>query len=392
MLHAHGAPGHREETVAATALQPTHGSSHLPALDGLRGVAILLVVLHHFAFYGGFQPAGPVDRLVGAVAYAGWTGVDLFFVLSGFLITRILYTADREKHYFRNFYARRVLRIFPLYYATLAFFFLVGPSLGVPSRGPIADQAWYWTYAVNVRIATAGWPKINELAHFWSLAIEEQFYLVWPLLIFFLGRASLIRLCVVMIGASLAVRLWLAVDGQSLAAFVLAQARLDSLAAGALLALLASENGGLRPWRRTAGLVAGTALALLAALAFREGGLWTEDALTISIGLTLLAILFASMVTLTLTAPASGNFARFMTSVPMQSLGRYSYGLYVLHHPIAIGMSRFMNVADVPTLFGSSVPALGVYVLVGGGISFAAAALSWHAFERHFLRLKERFR
>jgi peptidoglycan/LPS O-acetylase OafA/YrhL len=372
-----------------TAGASTH---HIPALDGLRGVAILLVVLHHFSFYGGYRPLGPIDEFVGALANAGWSGVDLFFVLSGFLITRILYASDRERHYFRNFYARRILRIFPLYYATLAFFFLLEPTVGLVSREPIPNQQWYWSYTLNVLIAREGWPAVNDLAHFWSLAIEEQFYLFWPLLVFYLGRSSLIRLCTILIAVSLATRIWLAVDGHSLAAYVLVQARLDSLGVGAMLALLAVESGGLQPWRRTAGLLASIAAIALAAIAIRERGLWTDDMLTISVGLTLLAVLFASLLTLAVTAPASGALMPILSSQAMTSLGRYSYGLYVLHHPIALGMSRFMHVDDVPTIFGSNLPALGAYVLLGGGISLAAAALSWHSFESRFLRLKERFR
>jgi peptidoglycan/LPS O-acetylase OafA/YrhL len=378
------------------------GPSHIPALDGLRGVAILLVLLHHFAFYGDFEPRTTFEKIVSMLLAAGWSGVDLFFVLSGFLITRILYRADRGRHYFRNFYLRRTLRIFPVYYATLALFFIVAPvvswSIGAlpavldgPYRTLLSDQGWYWSYLVNIQIALHGWPEINVLAHFWSLAVEEQFYLVWPLVVFCLYRSTLIRLCAILIVLSLAFRVHLAWTGDILAAYVLAPARLDALAIGALLALVACGPGGLAPWRRVATAVAGASAAALFVVAVLRRGLWTEDPLTITLGLTLLASLFGSALVLAVTSPAGSWLARTLTGRPLVAIGRYSYGIYVFHHFIALGMAQLFTVGDLPLVAGSRLPALAIYLLIGGGLSLAVAALSWHAFELRFLRLKERF-
>jgi peptidoglycan/LPS O-acetylase OafA/YrhL len=161
-----------------------------PRLDGVRGIAILLVLVYHLTLYGGMAPNGPfLDRL-----WRTWTlplglGVDLFFVLSGFLITGILLDTKDGPDYFRNFYARRFLRIFPLYYATLAATFLLIPAVRL-------DAVWYWTYLINYRFADVGWPRVAYLGHFWTLAVEEQFYLVWPALVFFVPRRVLPWLCV----------------------------------------------------------------------------------------------------------------------------------------------------------------------------------------------------
>ena len=143
--------------------QPLHHTfipgTYIPALDGIRGIAILLVMLHHFTIYGGMQPTATADKLFYLVASAGWCGVDLFFVLSGFLITGILFDTKESSHFFRNFYMRRCLRIFPLYYGSLAVVFIVLPwfmPLGWRFHQLLTEQGWYWVYLSNVLIAAKG--------------------------------------------------------------------------------------------------------------------------------------------------------------------------------------------------------------------------------------------
>ena len=168
----------------------------IPALDGLRGIAIILVMLHHFTYY---RPTSGIDALIGSVLFFGWTGVDLFFVLSGFLITGILLDTRGSERYFTSFYARRTLRIFPLYYLVLFLAFVVLPKF--PAVHPVlAGQAdvppqWpYWLYLTNFSIADRGWVH-GWVDVAWSLAIEEQFYLVWPLVIWLCPPRLVAWLC-----------------------------------------------------------------------------------------------------------------------------------------------------------------------------------------------------
>src|SRR3984885_7746101 len=153
------------------------GSRQIPALDGIRGLAIIWVVLHNATGIPLTLPASRWLHLFPLLASRGWIGVQLFFALSGFLITAGLLDSQRTAHYFRNFYAKRALRILPLYYAVLFALLVVLPHLITPrSHYSHEDQAALWLFVLN-------WTNLQPygFGHFWSLAVEEQFYLFWPL-------------------------------------------------------------------------------------------------------------------------------------------------------------------------------------------------------------------
>ena len=152
---------------------------HVPAADGVRGLAILVVLIHNAAWINA-GTGSFLLKLTLAITSTGWVGVQLFFVLSGYLITGILVDALGSPRYFRHFYIRRTLRIFPLYYAALLVALFVVPQVAqVPAWAAAArqNQWWYWSYLSNWGAPFGH--GIAGLPHFWSLAVEEQFYLCW---------------------------------------------------------------------------------------------------------------------------------------------------------------------------------------------------------------------
>jgi peptidoglycan/LPS O-acetylase OafA/YrhL len=362
---------------------------HWPALDGLRGTAILAVLICHYS------ALLPKSASWTGVLQNGWAGVDLFFVLSGFLITDILFDAKGTRHYFRNFYARRVLRIFPLYYGFLAALLLVLLFSGMAewSRQLRAAQPWLWTYTVNFWIpAQTKWNDGSDsIMPLWSLSVEEQFYLVWPLVVFCFSLRALIRICMgIMVGALL-LRLILAAHGTSwFALYTWTPTRADSLAAGALLALLMQPPDAARKLRKIAGygaVIAGL-LLLLACPGFDPTRHpWLRDFLY-----SLLAIFFAVILFWSID-PGSlrGLPMRFYERQILRIIGRYSYGIYVLHLPLMY-LSRAAlvrwHVYDPERT--SWATALGLIVLNVMLTSFAAA-VSYHFYEKQFLKLKQWF-
>ena len=169
------------QPMTAAASDANRRNAHVPELDGVRGLAILMVLLYHFRH--GYPPM--LRELDKKILGLGWSGVDLFFVLSGFLISGILLDTMEARNYYWSFYGRRILRIFPLYLIAVFGYFQVLVPLAAHFRHPTLSGAsreiWFWLHASNFPAAEAY--KEKFLPHFWSLSVEEQFYLMWPLLI-----------------------------------------------------------------------------------------------------------------------------------------------------------------------------------------------------------------
>ena len=365
---------------------------HIPALDGIRGLAILAVMVYHTFIFGGMPFDSAADRAVFAIAGTGWAGVDLFFVLSGFLITGILYDARGSDGYFRVFYARRTLRIFPLYYGALALYFLVLPA-AFPSQAAVANtggQLWFWSYLSNVETAIHGWGATSAYVdHFWSLAVEEQFYLVWPLVIFHLSRRATLRLCAALCVGSLLFRAWLVQHDAGTAAFVLMPARVDALAIGAALALSVRGPQGTRVIVRYAKPVLATCLLLVAGIWILRGGFSKNDPVVAVVGFSLTALVSGGFLGLAITAAPTTRLARSLYAPSLRSLGKYSYALYLFHQPLALVLPALgISAGILPSVAGSSLPGQLLYGTVVIALSFAAALASWHLYEKHFLKLK----
>ncbi|HEY9479474.1 MAG TPA: acyltransferase [Gemmatimonadaceae bacterium] len=387
----------REDSTGETSPSAFTGlGGHLPVLDGLRGLAILLVLMNNL--YPG-NPDRYVDRIVYLVSNIGWSGVDLFFVLSGFLITGILYDTRGAQHYFRNFYARRFLRIFPLAYGYLALIFLVVAHIAsMPATEAHAlahSEWWYWSYLGNLKIALHGEGSALEPTMFWSLAVEEQFYLLWPLVVALLDRRRLVTLCIAMIATALLLRVgWHVVDPSKQgreALYVLTASRMDGLAMGALLAIGLRNTGVAFHIQRWAKPVALAALPALALLFVWRRGLLATDTVVQTIGYSIIVLGAGSVLVLSLAAPVGSPLERVFTHPFMRFFGRYSYAMYVLQ-----GLVRYVAwprpfVRDPPLLFGSQVPAATAICLVLSGTTVVLAVLSYHLYERRFLSLKRFF-
>jgi peptidoglycan/LPS O-acetylase OafA/YrhL len=368
---------------------------HIPVLDGIRGLAILLVLLRHASHHidkgGSF-----IDSLFFTVTERGWVGVDLFFVLSGFLITGILCKAKGRAGYFKDFYARRVLRIFPAYYAVLVIFFVVLPMIPVLSwyvAGSSHDQIWFWTYLTNLRVAERGsfYPELipNVL---WSLAIEEQFYLAWPLVVYFCSRRTVLRICVSLLVLAVALRIGMVLsDFSETSVRIFTLTRIDGLAVGSLLAIVA--QGGMAVAARRFRWIGLLAFVLLIWVMFGLDTIPREfQALAITLRFTTIALVFGALIAIVATAREGSLLNRFFSAWWLQQLGKYSYAIYLWHGPMyALVDSQLFDKNSGPLILDSAIPRWTAYVIVAGLASVLAALISWHLMEKHFLKLKRYF-
>jgi len=377
-------------TTPAAAVDPRI-RGHMPALDGVRGLAILMVLAVHFI--GDAVPTSRLEKALTAVASQGDYGVDLFFVLSGFLITGILVDARAAPHYFRNFYARRAVRIFPLYYLVLAVVFFAGGLLPFLSSAEVVTlrehQAWAWLYGVNFYDAKQGAWSLPYLDHFWSLAVEEHFYFVWPAIVWLLPPRALLRTSGAIVLAAFLAHVACRLAGVNLIAqYVLTPLRLDALVLGGFLAVLARQPGGMAVIERRLKLAAAVAaVVLLGTFAFNQldpRGYFFLRPLRNMMIIGLLATLLVGA----LTTQAATPMGRLFRAPSLRFLGKYSYGLYVFHHFFSYWLTQHDADCALFAWVGNHTLAILVRAVVGSAASTAIALASYHLFEKRALALK----
>jgi peptidoglycan/LPS O-acetylase OafA/YrhL len=355
---------------------------HLPALDGLRGLAVMLVIVFHFGFLE-----------------AGWTGVQIFFVLSGYLITSILVRESSLDlpFYLKRFYWRRALRIFPLYYLYLTVVGLVFCLSGEPS---VFGRQWpyLFSYSFNFLRASPHYQNSFYLGHFWSLGVEEQFYLFWPLLMHRLSPEGRRRLVFILIAGCPVFRLLAGVAlgphmatqgllGQAIDSITACQ--LDAFAFGALVALNPSRDTG-RAHRTLTALSLLLLLVGVANIAALKGRFTLDTSLGYPInlgrnvefvwGYTLLDAWAASVIQ-ALRRP--GWLSRIFASPTLVQVGKISYGMYVYHLAVQRAVWMLMPYPS-RSLYGLVAFALDISLV------WCLAWASYSLFESRFLALKER--
>ncbi|HET9086889.1 MAG TPA: acyltransferase [Acidobacteriaceae bacterium] len=371
---------------------------HLPALDGLRGLAILLVLVSHLMLFNDRTGSRLGDSLA-ALRGLGWTGVDLFFVLSGFLITGILYDTLQDPRYFRSFYMRRFLRIFPLYYGFLLFMVLLAHWQHFSWGG---RQYVLLAYLQNTGLwfpVTDFHPgALADLDHFWSLAVEEQFYVFWPLLVFLVrGRSRLIALTLSLSAAAVLLRIALYLHGASpLAIFMSTPCRMDTLLMGGCVALVARGESDWIPRRWMLPLALTSAVVIAAYTLAHPHRDMRAGFFGATFGYSVIAI--GCVALLIAALDRNSPIQRVLSGRVLRSLGKYSYGIYVLHifisHLFGTLLQRVLGQSlrnFLTPVLHSHPLAVMVEFCLNLAVVFGAAYVSYHLYELHFLRLKRYF-
>ena len=372
-------------------------SGHIPGLDGLRGLAILMVMLMHFTQLQ--KSSSPFVQVCNNILGAGWIGVDLFFVLSGFLITGILIDTKNTPRYFLNFFARRSLRIFPLYYGYVCvLLFCVVPFVqrtgyidSVNVQVVADNKPYFLLYGTNFLLAQRGHFLTGFVNHLWSLAVEEHFYFLWPFVIYFVARRHLVAVCWTLIVGAVISRAWFVFSGVwPLSDYILTPCRMDALAIGSLAAIFARSPD-----------------ILSAVMRLAKPGLWIAGGYVLFnfawdvlpwvgvtykvVGRSVTAFFFAFYLLGLVNASDKSLTSRVFSHPLLCFFGRYSYGLYVFHMGVWMIKMRF----GIPQyLEAHSIPAFLVWfvdILIPMFISILIAFCSWHLFEKQVLKLKRFF-
>lgn len=367
--------------ISSAPVVPARAPSRILELDGLRALAIIPVILHHS------WPKGHWSSFVGE---SGWMGVDLFFVLSGYLITGILLNTVRGKHGYRNFLARRSLRIFPLYYLCLGLFTAVAvfrsDHASWEAMKAWGGVGWFFVYLGNFRAAWMNHlPPVLSFATLWSLQVEEQFYLFFPLAVALLSTENLKRFLVGCAVAAPVLRsaMVLFAPHSAVAGYALMPCRMDALAMGGLLAVAFRSGAPPRASHARLSFLIGAAAAagiFLAALRHQPDAT-AYDPWMRSVGYSAVDFTCAALLCWVLVSPANA-LSGILRRRALVYTGQIAYGLYLLHEPASWAARKFLG--NIETHSPLSVP-------ITMAASFAAAALSWRFFESPFLAWKQRF-
>ena len=354
-------------------------TTYMPQLDAVRAFAAFAVVIHHFTGEFDFERFG-----IGAY------GVELFFVISGFLISKILIeqknkipdleTGLSRKKILGRFYIRRILRLFPVYYLFITFFFLLSKTSGIW----VWDKGcapWFYTYTANFLFFFKKMQGI-QVNHLWTLAVEEQFYLFWPLLLLFIPKRFEIHLISIFIVIGLGFKIFMEIYFPTLPSRLLTVYHFDTLGCGAFLAWLSIYRKKIFD-KIINPLWTLLLLVLWVFLAFNKTLIPYDIGVILWIILTCIAF---SMLVKSSANGISGIGGRIFNNGILQYLGKISYGIYIFHKPIPYLMKLILSKSGLSFQINHYLLFLLAVIL-----TLAISSLSWIFLERPISRFKEKF-
>lgn len=342
-------------------------------LDGVRGIAALMVVVYHIFYYPNLSYLANLETYQRFTEF-GRHGVPIFFVLSGFVITRILLNTRQKDDYFRSFYKRRVLRILPLYYLFLVIFYLLYPLISENRQGasfilqvPFYAYLQNMTDVFNIRAVGPG--------HYWTLSIEEHFYILWPLAVFLVNPKNLGKLISILLVLVLILRYMMIDNGLPIDKFTFT--RIDQILLGAYLALLERRDFFIDRKNIIKIILPGViVLPLVAGMYFLSRRYFILSEIT---GQSLLGIFFFSIIGVLIFLSEDNLINRFLASKILRFFGKISYGIYVWHVLIIMILDRYLITGF-----------LVVDIMLPLVLTILVAHLSYRYYEDIFLRLKDK--
>jgi peptidoglycan/LPS O-acetylase OafA/YrhL len=374
--------------------------SRFAPLDGLRGIAILVVMVLHF-FGSEVTSINHKEwyvQWVMAYVRSGWMGVDLFFALSGYLITKDLVQTKTSRYYFRQFYIKRSCRIFPLYYSVLLLV-LTSTSILLPyiasfrfaALDDVRSTQWlHWIYASNIAILFNPKIHLGPFGHFWSLAVEEHFYLLWPLLIYFIPARSLPMASLMIAVSSLSLRCMFVAKGWNAAAYCFTLCRLDALTFGAMLAAIQARELPSNVIAKYSRILFFSTLSAITAFAFFVRRLEFLDSLVLCTVIPVVSVLSASAVGSCITLDATSRWHRFLSCRTLVFFGIHSYAMYIIHMPLVLLLPRLTRIPD----FGANGLQTLMYhtgaTIIGISVTVALSMITWKLIEQPSMVLRHR--
>lgn len=372
-------------------------NDRMKELDSVRGIAVVLVIALHTFSRAAYFTENAILKSITKMTSVGWIGVDIFFTLSGFLITTILLRTRKDRHYFKNFYARRVLRIVPIYLALIFGVIAFAPKLEeeftahLPTVLPVL-----FAFQQNWVIIFWDFPLSTYLAVTWSLAIEEQFYFIWPLVVRNFSNETLLKagggyILLSILVRAVGVTFFDHVARMSIFDFFyfISFTRFEELLIGALLAILLMNDSLREKIRKYSVPVFLFFLSCFLAMVFTAPITSRPEhgylPITV-IGYTVIGLFTAGLIAAFATHPETALIRRLFQNRLLEFFGKYSYSMYLFHMPLVLILTETFWRAKMR---GAEIYALLILLVFAG--TTIIALLSWNLIEKHALSLKKYF-